>query len=464
MANDKPTTWSLSKNPPIGNYGTIVDKKLTTITPTNPTGYTKLSTTSTDPVIQNMEYAIDTSGNVTYRFTNATGRQIEYSNIQEMVSPLSGPNQINNWDVNTTALFKNSLQANLTQRTQDIIINQTSPVSPFAQTPDVTTTDTSTDLNLTEGQYENLSIKSVGVRRGYDDDMRYPLDLNQNINQNQDVIHFKMYSSFDGTRAFTFPRFGERKDTAIPGSVTMAIQPRISDNNTVTWNDSNIDLMGMGMAGASLNTIQKGFDGTNQTINQIKRLFDNPAVANNVEAALKIAAAGAAASTQNLLSRLTGGIVNPNLELLFENPDLRVFTYNFQLSPREPKEAIMIRKIIRFFKQGMAVQRSEAELFLKAPNVFDIRYLLSGAKGAEHPYLNKIKRCALTNCGVDYTPTGSYMTFAGEEKSMVSYNLSLTFKELEPVYADEYESTRKFGRSEGEIDRGDGNQDTMIGF
>ena len=322
--------------------------------------------------------------------------------------------------------------------------------------------DGDTSLFLSE-ENKNLSISSVGVRKEYGD-MRYPLDLNQNINQNQDVIHFKMYSSFDGTRAFTFPRFGERKDTAIPGSVTMAIQPRISDSNTVTWNDSNMGLMSMGMAGASLNIIQGGLQGTEKTINQIKGLFDNSAVANDVEAALKIAAAGAAAGTQNLLSRLTGGIVNPNLELLFENPDLRVFTYNFQLSPREPKEAIMIRKIIRFFKQGMAVQRSEAELFLKAPNVFDIRYLLSEEAGTEHPYLNKIKRCALTNCGVDYTPTGSYMTFAGEEKSMVSYNLSLTFKELEPVYADEYESTRKFGRSEGEIDRGDGDKDTMIGF
>jgi hypothetical protein len=453
-------TWQVS-SPNIGTgVGVIssaynVDNKspFTTITGTNQLGYVKVfpDSTSTDLNIKNLEYAIRTDGVITYRVQDGTNNPRQFNSLQQLAEGRGS------WSGNTTELVKTQMNGIL------ISSAQSNSITPSSPTPSETSTDTSTDLNLTEGQYENLSIKSVGVRRGYDD-MRYPLDLNQNINQNQDVIHFKMYSSFDGTRAFTFPRFGERKDTAIPGSVTMAIQPRISDNNTVTWNDSNIDLMGMGMAGASLNTIQKGFDGTNQTINQIKRLFDNPAVANNVEAALKIAAAGAAASTQNLLSRLTGGIVNPNLELLFENPDLRVFTYNFQLSPREPKEAIMIRKIIRFFKQGMAVQRSEAELFLKAPNVFDIRYLLSGAKGAEHPYLNKIKRCALTNCGVDYTPTGSYMTFAGEEKSMVSYNLSLTFKELEPVYADEYESTRKFGRSEGEIDRGDGNQDTMIGF
>ena len=291
--------------------------------------------------------------------------------------------------------------------------------------------------SLTEG------IKTKGVRTSYDEDMRYPLNLNQNTVQNQDVINFTMYSY--GTRSFGFPKFGDRKITKIPGSVTMAIQPRISDSNTVTWNDSSMDLVSMGMANASLNFIENGFDGASGTIDKAKGLVEGPE-GTNLSAALKIYFAQQAASTQNLLSRLTGGILNPNLELLFENPDLRIFNYSFQLSPREPSEAIAIKKIIRFFKQGMAVQRSEAELFLKAPNVFEIKYLLSGGS-TEHPYLNKIKRCALTNCSVDYTPTGSYMTFAGKENSMVSYNLSLTFKELEPIYADEYD-----------------NKDTEIGF
>jgi hypothetical protein len=90
----------------------------------------------------------------------------------------------------------------------------------------------------------------------------------------------------------------------------------------------------------------------------------------------------------------------------------------------------------------MAVQRSVSELFLKAPNVFDIKYLFAGGS-QEHPYINKIKGpCALTNCSVDYTPTGSYMTFNENEGrnpgSMVSYSLSLTFEELEPIYEDDY--------------------------
>jgi len=121
--------------------------------------------------------------------------------------------------------------------------------------------------------------------------------------------------------------------------------------------------------------------------------------------------------------------------LLFNGPSLRQFSYSFNLSARSAPESRAIRKIIRFFKQGMSVQRSAGELFLVTPDIFQIQYLLK--EGADHPYINRIKTCALTNCSVDYTPTGSYMTF--KDGAMVSYTLSLSFEELEPIYHDDYE-------------------------
>ena len=57
----------------------------------------------------------------------------------------------------------------------------------------------------------------------------------------------------------------------------------------------------------------------------------------------------------------------------------------------------------------------------------------------QHPYLNKFKECALTNCSVNYTPEGNYMAFDSlTNPSMVSYQLDLQFQELEPVYDDDY--------------------------
>ena len=137
----------------------------------------------------------------------------------------------------------------------------------------------------------------------------------------------------------------------------------------------------------------------------------------------------------NVLSRMTGGILNPNLQLLFQAPQLRPFNFSFRMTPRDVDEAKKVKKIIRFFKQNMTPQRSEADLFLKAPNVFQIEYLHNGNP---HPGLNRIKSpCALQSCNVDYTSEGTYMTFP--DGTMVSYVMNLSFMELEPIYADEYD-------------------------
>ena len=152
--------------------------------------------------------------------------------------------------------------------------------------------------------------------------------------------------------------------------------------------------------------------------------------------------------TQNLLSRATGAIVNPNLELLFNGPLLRDFTFNFRLSARTQGESIAIKRIIRFFKQGGSVKSGGGEgirgIFLKAPNVFKIRYLTyqSGAP-VDHPSINRIKMAALLGCEVDYTPDNTYMTYDDDDQDhpMTSYNLGLRFSELTPILEDDYYNT-----------------------
>jgi hypothetical protein len=45
----------------------------------------------------------------------------------------------------------------------------------------------------------------------------------------------------------------------------------------------------------------------------------------------------------------------------------------------------------------------------------------------------------LTQCGVDYTPDGSYATFADPEATMTQYGLTLQFNELEPIFNEDYD-------------------------
>ena len=96
---------------------------------------------------------------------------------------------------------------------------------------------------------------------------------------------------------------------------------------------------------------------------------------------------------------------------------------------------------IKFLKKNMAPIRMDGRLFLKTPNVFKLKYIFKN--GRQHPFLNKIKRCALMNMQVDYTPDGSYMTY--DDGSMTSYNVTMTFGELNPIYQEDFDSSNDMG-------------------
>ena len=91
----------------------------------------------------------------------------------------------------------------------------------------------------------------------------------------------------------------------------------------------------------------------------------------------------------------------------------------------------------------MTPQRSSEALFLKSPRIFELEYIF-GDTNREHPFLNKFKPCACTNFTVNYTPDGSYMTYRGEP-SMTSYQIAMSFGEIEPIYADEYKNENNMG-------------------
>jgi len=237
------------------------------------------------------------------------------------------------------------------------------------------------------------------------------------------------------------------------GTITLPIPGGISDSNTVTWQGGDINAIqsafgeiaqkffsgGDEAAGTEVGRQTKKLDGASKDLETaVTGFFSNLSVGNN-----------------NLSSRIYGAKPNNNLEVLFDGPGLRTFSFRFLFSPRNEKEAKMVMKIIRAFKQSMSVKRSKTSLLLKAPRTFAISYTTSeNGTIVQHPYLNRFKECALTSCSVDYTPDGSYMTYWSKNadgRSMTSYALNLQFQELEPVFDDEY----------GFVDQ---NKDTFIGY
>lgn len=292
-----------------------------------------------------------------------------------------------------------------------------------------------TDLNNDTLKEFNATLKSK-ASTSKETDLIYPLEFPEN----GDYIKFTALIYTPRTFGSTAGVMGARDTlTSAGGTVKIAMQNQLSDSNAVSWNEDKMNALDIAGADISIGGITGGAEGFRSAFQKALETGTKGETSKQIQDMLALFFAGQAINKQNLATRLTGAVLNPNLELLFQGPSLRPFTFTFKFSPREPGEARNVINIIRWFKKNMAVQRTEGDLFLKTPNVFDISYGCNGKDG--HKGLNKIKTCALQSCNVDYTPDGSYMSFAEDDtNSMVSYGLTLQFMELEPIYYDEYKN------------------------
>lgn len=327
------------------------------------------------------------------------------------------------------------------KRAQELLENgeQTTP----------TDADPDTVISDANNQLSDLNIPvKAGTRKGPGSfsgpgggDLRYPLAQSGE----QDYISFTMLeykakkvaaNNFGfGARTRVGPD-GQAEGRTRLGAVVLPIPGGIKDENGAEWGPDNMnafEIMGSDLARSMTGASGEGVDSTLQ--NMMDAIGNNSA---EVKKALQEGFASGAIGKGfgGLLSRTRGAIFNPNLELLFNAPTLRPFDFTFDLAARSKEEADMIVRIIRFFKQGSAPIRSESNLFLLAPHTFQVHYILAGDNNDEHPFIGKMKECAITRVSVDYTPQQNYSTLKGGY--MTNYRLTLRMTELEPVFNDDY--------------------------
>jgi len=221
------------------------------------------------------------------------------------------------------------------------------------------------------------------------------------------------------------------------GTVILPCPGGLRDSQQVSWQEDSMNPFQLAVANIALNLIDNPERGVEVAGDIIQKALGTPDTRDAVGKYM----AGQAAQAQNLQTRTTGAILNPNMELLFSSPKTRQFAFAFTLAPRSQKEAMTIIKIIRFFKQGMSPIRSKSRLFLKSPHTFRLAYkrnaqMNDGIGIKDHPYLNQFKECAMSAFTVDYTPNGQYSTY--EDGVMTAYNITMNFQELNPIYNDDY--------------------------
>lgn len=258
-------------------------------------------------------------------------------------------------------------------------------------------------------------------------------------------------SNLMNLQAGVSPFVGKRKaftDREILGSVVLPIPDGVTDFNSVQFADGTINPLQMAASNVALKTL---LEGANEGGTAAADLFKTAAESGDIPLAISQALTASAVGTDadRLLARTRGKVFNNNLQLLFSGPTLRPFNFQYDISPRDKKEADDVKRIIRMFKQSMAVQRDDVGIFLGSPNTYRLEFLDPILD--THQYLPIIKECALLNFSVNYMPTNSYMTY--DDSSMVVYRLNFSFKELDPIYNDDY----------GNLDGSD-SADTEIGF
>ena len=268
-----------------------------------------------------------------------------------------------------------------------------------------------------------------GARSSYPT-LRYP----ETLNVNQDKLRISILK-FEG-RKFAGGKlaFADRsawKPRSI-GSVTLPVPTAVSDSNSASWGEDKMNAGQMMASNIAMKAIggEGAVDATKEGIDAAKGIGSD-----EVKDALKQYFVGQATGVKGILARTEGKIINPNMELIFNSPQLRDFSFTWKMSPRSEAESIVIKKIIRMFKQSMAPKKTEAELFLRAPNTYKLQFIHAATR-KEHDFLPLIKECAMTGFNVNYTPDGNYATY--RNSAMVAVELSFTFKALEPIFNNDY--------------------------
>jgi len=361
-------------------------------------------------------------------------------------------NEIEKGSINR--LFKSQLKTDpkikeLTKTAEERGALDSASGSTVTENPNQTGGDTSTPA---ENFLPDVDTGITKARKTYPLNLRYPQTLEPRTQDTLkiDVLKFAP-RKFTGTstgfssRPSVISRDGGGDgNRPIIGSVILPVT-QVADKNQVGWGAEKMNAAEVALAGLALSTINDGAAGFENAAKEI--VDDAQAEIGGIKKAVAAQFAQAATGTRGLLARTEGAIINPNFELLFNGPKLRSFSFTYRMSARSEPETNEIKQIIRMFKQSMAVQRSTANLFLKAPNTYRLTFRKSADE--QHDFLPRVKECALVSFSVNYVPDGTYATF--ENSSMVAYELQFQFSELEPIYNDDYKEL-------------DTNADTQIGF
>jgi hypothetical protein len=442
-----------------------------------------------DPIIKGLNYRIDSStGKVQYIDTN--NGNATFNSLNEFAK--SPGAYLNGYTTNTTKTIQTAMQKNL------------------ASAIDPTGVPTATPSGGGGGGLFDLQGNVAGITTQFGklqfkkgETFQYPkhaLYTGKNAQDHLTIIKYSYKAPygdaiFKKDQADNILTNGLTRGSALKeflGIVILPMPNSISDSNNVSWGDDSMNNLtaavtnsvasnlggttAAGVVGGTIGGLLQLFTGAGSasggasagvSIEVYRKLIDAIMKSDNQNAKTIGGAAGAskllsmagfAVSPESILARGGGIVPNSNLELLFNSPTLREFSFQYRMSPRGKEEAKIINNIIRFFKQGMAAKKTDgksgaAAYFLGTPDVFQLSYKTTNDSSIKG--VNRIKTCALTGFAMNYAADGNWAAY--DEGQPVSVIMNMSFKELEPIYDTDYQD--KFADGRKYVEREDGTGD-----
>lgn len=279
--------------------------------------------------------------------------------------------------------------------------------------------------------------------------IRYPI---KKLTDKDDYVQIDIYQYKPGglisSNSFSLPS-GSASPGTLEQSIILPMPQTLPDNSqSAMWGKNEmgpVEIAAAGAAVAALNSSDPVKSIAKSILESGKKLTDAGQTGTG-QGALVAGFAGLATKNAlgqggdagTYLSRSGGITFNQNVELLFTGVDLRTaFGFNFDMVPRSAEETKAIKDIIKLLKRAMSPSKGNTGagqgLFLTAPRVFNVLYK-SGSK--DHPFLNQFKTCALQSMSVNFTPDGTYTTYA--DATPVHIQMTLQFQELTPIFREDY--------------------------
>jgi hypothetical protein len=310
-------------------------------------------------------------------------------------------------------------------------------------------------LGTSSGSAQNLGTLAipspkVNAKQDADKALRYP--SNRPINGDSDYVVFEFFDykppfkggKSTGTGTPSYKTYNGSVDNLNPAtgfsSILLYMPEDIQSQFGQKWGGAAFGSVAAGLLQGTAGEIKldTALDSLNGVVKA--KVFDTLRQGIN-----KIA--GASITENQILGGVTGTILNPNTEMMYDGPELRTFELNFKMVPTNNTEAQSIRKICNTFKKAMLPSfGGDAGSFggssdgsglgggnlLTVPKICRVTFMNGSSI---HPYLPQYKACALANVAINFTPDGSYATYS--DGAPVATQLKLSFKEMKNIFASE---------------------------